>query len=235
MTARRVFITGIGRGIGAELAKAMAARGHTVWGSVRRPPPDDVAAAVAGTVTMDVADEGSITAGIADLADHLDSLDVLVNCAGIDARSAGADGDQRGTFDLDANQFNTVLNTNITGPMVVTREALPLLRAGTDALIVNISSQLGSMQFAVGAGSDTVYCVSKAGLNMLTVKTAATVQADGIAAVMIHPGWVQTDMGGPAASLTATESATAMADTIDRLTMADSGRFIRWDGTDHPW
>ena len=112
---------------------------------------------------------------------------------------------------------------------------LPLLRAGRDAMVINVSSQLGSMALAQTMGADTVYNVSKAALNMLSLKTATAVRDDGIGVVMIHPGWVRTDMGGPSAALTVDESANAIVDTIESLSIEDSGRFIRWDGTDHPW
>ena len=119
--------------------------------------------------------------------------------------------------------------------MVLTRELLPLLQRGTEPLVLNVSSQLGSMQVAASKGRDTVYCMSKAALNMLSVKSAAALRADGIAVVMLHPGWVQTDMGGSSAPLTIAESADSIVRTVDALTLADSGRFIQWDGSDHPW
>jgi NAD(P)-dependent dehydrogenase (short-subunit alcohol dehydrogenase family) len=77
--------------------------------------------------------------------------------------------------------------------------------------------------------------MSKAALNMLSVKTADALRPEGIAVVMLHPGWVQTDMGGASAPLTVAESADAIVRTVDALTLADSGRFVRWDGSDHPW
>ena len=70
---------------------------------------------------------------------------------------------------------------------------------------------------------------------MLTVKSAAALRQDGICVISLHPGWVSTDMGGSAAPLTPAESAMAIAQTVSGLTMADSGRFVTWDGRDHPW
>jgi len=236
MAPRSVFITGANRGIGFELARQLVERGDQVWGSAREAAPAKLLSLnPAGTVQIDLADEASIVAGMASLAEQTSSIDWVINCAGIDARSTGGADNARGPFDLSAESFSAVSAVNVAGPMVVSREALPLLRAGTSPLLINISSQLGSMQFAVNAGSDTAYCVSKAALNMLTVKTAAALRGEEIAAVMVHPGWVSSDMGGVSAPITPVDSAAAMIATFDSLTLADSGRFITWDGRTHDW
>lgn len=233
---KRVVITGANRGLGFELVRRYLAAGHLVWGTARPGRSDRLEALrPSGVIPMDLGDEASIVAGISELAQQTESLDVLINCAGIDARALGRPGGERGPFDLDGETFTAVMRVNAAGPMIVTRETLPLLRASDDALILNISSQLGSMDFAANAGSDTAYCVSKAALNMLTVKTAPALKPDGIAVVAVHPGWVSTDMGGPSATLTPEESAEAILDTAERLALTDSGRFITWDGRDHRW
>ncbi len=227
-----MFITGVGRGLGRAIAAGLMAQGDDVWGSTRSGECD---LGPAGSVALDLRDEASIAAGIADLAGRVASIDLLINCAGADARAFGQPKGDSGPFDFDAATFNALLNVNVTGPMVVTREAMPLLRAGADPMIVNVSSQLGSMQVAARKGRDSAYCVSKAALNMLSVKTAAALRGEGIGVVMLHPGWVQTDMGGPAAPMSIDESVDAIIETLGSLTIADSGRFVRWDGHDHPW
>ncbi len=241
----RILITGANRGLGLELAKTWIAGGHEVWGSARTADPADfLALGPAGSITLDLGDEASIVAGFEALASQIAGLDLLVNCAGLDARAFGIE-DPRGPFDVDAEPFTEVIRINATGPMLVTREALPLLRAGagspsssapsSSTMVLNISSQLGSMQVAATKGRDTSYCVSKAALNMWSVKAAKALQDERIAMIMLHPGWVSTDMGGSSADLTPTESATAIVTTVDGLTLSDSGRFINWDGSEHPW
>jgi len=236
----KILITGANRGLGLELAKTWIAGGHEVWGSARTADPADfLALGPAGAISFDLGDEASIVAGFEALATQIDSLDLLVNCAGIDARAFGIE-DPRGPFDVEPEPFTEVIRINATGPMLVTREALPLLRAGNDAnstnaIVLNVSSQLGSMQVAATKGRDTSYCVSKAALNMWSVKAARALHGEQIAVIMLHPGWVSTDMGGPAAQLTPTESATSIVAVVDELTFDDTGRFINWDGSEHPW
>lgn len=242
---RRILITGANRGLGYELAKLFIANGDTVWGAARAGRSDRLAAlGPTGVVEMDLADESSVSAALAEVTANLDGLDLLINCAGIDARAVGGTEDDRGPFDFDAATFTAVSVVNVTGPMLVTREALGLLRSAagsgngrddSEPLVLNVSSQLGSMQVAADKGRDTAYCVSKAALNMLSVKSATALRPEGIGVVMLHPGWVSTDMGGSSAPLTPEESAAAIHDTIGKLTIADSGRFINWDGSDHPW
>ncbi len=232
----RILVTGANRGLGLELVRTWLASGHEVWGSARAAEPAALLALdPAGVIRLDLGDEASVVSGLRSLAEQVDSLDLLVNCAGIDARALGLADGPRGPFDVDADPFTEVIRINATGPMVVTREAVPLLRAGDDPMVLNVSSQLGSMQVAATKGRDTSYCVSKAALNMWSVKAAAALQPEGIAVIMLHPGWVSTDMGGPSAQLTPTESASAIVATVDALELSDSGRFINWDGSDHPW
>lgn len=190
---------------------------------------------LAGCVPLELRDEQSIIDAVASIQEQTEAIDLLINCAGLNGNSFGASDSDCGPLDIDADVFNAVIEANTTGPMLVTKHALPMLQRGTDALIVNISSQLGSMQAAVNMGPDTAYCVSKAALNMLSVKTAAELRSQNIGVVMMHPGWVATDMGGPSASLSVDESGASIVDTISQLSFADTGRFITWDGSDHAW
>ena len=230
---RRVLVTGANRGLGLELVRAFVAAGDHVWGSAREERPRALLDLdPAGTVRLDLGDEASIQEAVDALRDDVDGLDLLLNVAAVDSRAFGTG---RGPLDVTANAFSAVMEINVTGPLMATRACLPLLQAGSGPMVVNVSSQLGSMQLAASMGSDTAYCVSKAALNMLSVKLSGALRADGIGVVMIHPGWVSTDMGGDAATLSPRESAEALTETISQLTLEDSGRFLRWDGADHPW
>ena len=232
MQLRRIVITGVNRGLGRQLAERFVEGGHQVWGTSRS---GDAPRGVMSCAHLDLRDEASIIDTAHHLGAEADGIDLLINSAGADARSFGASEADRGPFDFDAATFNAVLDVNVTGPMLVTRHLLPLLRNGSSPMIVNVSSQLGSMQVAARKGRDTAYCVSKAALNMLSVKSAAALHEDGVGVVMLHPGWIATDMGGPSAPLGVEETSRTIAATIEALTIADSGRFVRWDGHDHPW
>jgi len=234
MSKRRIVVTGANRGIGLELVRSFVGLGHSVYGTARNPDAAEElkAAGASGILPLDVSDSESITTFGAELAETTDAIDLLVNNAGVGSVSFGAEGAAVGIDVVDPDVIAQVFQVNTVGPLLVTRALMPLLRAGSDAVVCNISSQLGSM--VVGAGSgDVPYNVSKAGLNMITVKYANA--HPEITFVAVHPGWVQTDMGGAEASLTPPESASAIADTLMGLTREHSGRFMNWNGTDHPW
>jgi NAD(P)-dependent dehydrogenase (short-subunit alcohol dehydrogenase family) len=222
-----VVVTGAGRGLGATLAAHFAGagmnvlaatRGGSACGSRIHPP-------------LDVGDEVSIEAFAASVDQP---VDILVNNAAIDARSLGADGD-RGVLEISPEHFLEQSRINAVGPMLLTRALLPRLEEADSARVVNITSQLGSMSYGAEHGGDIGYNASKAALNAVTVRTASVLRPRGITVVALHPGWVRTDMGGRSAPLGADESAAAIVDTVSHLTMNDTGRFLRWDGTDHPW
>ena len=163
-------------------------------------------------------------------------VDILINNAAIDARSLGVPADDRGPFSLSAEHLVEQVRVNAAGPMVLTRALLPRLEEADGATVVNISSQQGSMWYAADHdGYDIGYSASKAALNAITVRTAALLEPSGITVVAVHPGWVRTDMGTSAAPLSGEESAAAILQTVSNLTIVDTGRFLNWDGTDHPW
>jgi NAD(P)-dependent dehydrogenase (short-subunit alcohol dehydrogenase family) len=103
-----------------------------------------------------------------------------------------------------------------------------LLAKGSDAKIINISSQMGSI--ANTSGNATPYRISKAAVNMLSKQQSLAYADDGIVTIALHPGWVQTDMGGAEAPLTTTEAVAKMLAVIDGLTGNDNGAFLGYDG-----
>jgi NAD(P)-dependent dehydrogenase (short-subunit alcohol dehydrogenase family) len=237
---QRIFITGAGRGIGLELARQYVERGDRVLAGCRaldRSPALrellDQHGGSLSVVPLEVTDTNSIVRAVQEAAREADGLDVLINNAATnpgDAHSMGPDGQPI----LDASQASEILRVNAIAPVVVAQCFLALLRAGTNPRVVNISSGAGSLTRKT-EGGDYSYAASKAALNMFTRILAGNMRGEGITAVMISPGWVKTDMGGPNARLEPAESARGLLSVIDGLTPADSGRFLSYDGSELPW
>lgn len=234
--SRRIVITGAGRGIGLGLVEQLAADGHEVWGTVRsdRAAEAALAAGAHRVERLDLGDEASIDAFAATLTEAVDSIDTLINNAGLNSGALGVE-DRRaqGPFQTTGHVALEQIRINAIGPMLLTQGLQPLLHRGTDPVVLNLSSQLGSMVVGGRLPTDVGYNASKAVMNMVTVMSAT---ADPqVAYVAIHPGWVQSDMGGPSAAVTIADSVTGITRVLAGLSLADSGRFLTWEGNDHPW
>jgi len=232
---RRIVVTGAGRGIGLGIAKKLIADGHEVWGTARSPEKATELkdAGAAGVLTLDIGDTGSIEAFGLDLAVHVDSIDTLINNAGMTSVDLGVDRRAQGPLQTTKEVVMRQIEVNAVGPMLVTQAVRPLLGNGRRPMVLNVSSQLGSMVVGAQMPFDVGYNSSKSVMNMVTVMSA-TADPD-VGYVAIHPGWVQSDMGGPKAAISVEESADGIVSTLNGLTQDDSGRFVKIDGTDHAW
>ncbi|EJL27479.1 SDR family oxidoreductase [Novosphingobium sp. AP12] len=225
-----VAITGAGRGIAFELVKLHLERGDRVFALVRNPVGaahlNDLAAASEGKVTvhtMDVADNASVTEGAASTGDA--GIDVLYNVAGVG-------GNVEPQLDpVDWADFDESIEINLKGPLRVLSAFLP--RLGEGSKVINFSSQLAASTWPHGGYYS--YVATKAGLNGLMRSVAIDLKDRGIVVGLVHPGWVQTDMGGSGADITPQESAAAIARLTDGWALEDSGGFYKWNGEKHPW
>ena len=216
------------------MARSLVGAGHRVWGTTRNlaTAHELRESGVEGVLQLDLGYPPSIDSTAELMQTQLDGLDVLVNNAGVGTSAFGVERADAGPWEVGSDVVLDVVRVNALGPMLLTRALLPLLVRGDAPLVLNVSSQLGSM--VVGPRvADTPYNVSKAALNMITVMMAAS--RSDISFVCMHPGWVRTDMGGAAAPLAAGDAGSAIATTLLSLTGEDSGRFINWDGSNHPW
>jgi NAD(P)-dependent dehydrogenase (short-subunit alcohol dehydrogenase family) len=224
------LITGIGRGIGRELARVLLRRGDRVVGTLRDLSQSQtewnefIAGGQLRLLALDVRDGASIHEAAASLDEP---VDVLINNAGI----IGAQ--RQTTLDMDFEGFLETLNVNTLGPLRVTQAFLPQLRRAKTAKIIAISSRMGSLSHAK---SDRIaYRASKAAVNKLMQGLATDLRSEGITAISVHPGWVQTDMGGSGADITVEESAAGLLKLIDGLTLEDTGGFFDWSGARLPF
>jgi NAD(P)-dependent dehydrogenase (short-subunit alcohol dehydrogenase family) len=224
--AATVLITGANRGLGLEFARQYAADGWNVIATARSPErAGDLKALPVEVAALDVTDPGSVDA----LAKSLEGrkIDLLINNAGIFPRV-------RGIEEIDFEDYSRTLAVNTVGPVRVTRALLPNLRAGEMKTIVNITSRLGSIALTDN-GVFYGYRESKAALNMFTRTLANELKPEGFTCLTIHPGWVQTDMGGANANLTPEESISGMRAVIADKGPEDTGTYWSYGGEEVPW
>ena len=222
------LITGAGRGLGLEFVRQFADDGWTVLAGVREPEKADDLRRIDGDVSpvpLDVADPASV----AILGERLSGvpIDLLINNAGI----YGPREMILGEFDYDA--WREVFEVNTLAPIRVAEAFIEHIRAGEGRKIVTVSSKMGSI--GEGGGGSYIYRSSKAAVNATMKNLAMDLQGEGFTIVVVHPGWVRTDMGGPGAAIDAVESVTGLKRVIDGLTPSDTGRFFNYDGSEIPW
>jgi len=225
-----VAITGAARGIALELARQHLAKGDRVYALARNPDGADklnaLAAGSGGKLTvhaMDVGDDASVKAGAA--ATGSDPIDIVYNVAGMTGTLAPEFGD------VDWNTFDEVFNVHVKGPLRVLNAFLPRLGAGSK--VINFSSQLAASTWPYGGFH--AYAASKAALGRLMRSIAADLKDRGIVIGLVHPGYVQTDMGGPGADITPEESATGVRTLAEGWPLEKSGDFYKWNGEEHAW
>ena len=224
-------VTGANRGIGLEFVRQCLERGDKVIAGCRN--PDEAAdlrgLAPAEVLPVDVGQEASIK----DFADSIEeNIDLLINNAGTSATNLGLERSSTGVLHAPIDLTLDLIRINGLSAASVTRSLLHCLSQGSQ--VVNITSQIGSM--VVGARFDDLpYSTSKAVMNMVTVQLATQLRDKGITVAAFHPGWVRTDMGGSQADISAEESAAGILSTIEQLDHQDSGSFLCWDGSTHPW
>jgi len=182
------LVTGAGRGMGVDIAKAALTAGHAVVATGRK--PESVAAAVGGhddllTAALDVTDPASASAAIQHAVDRFGRIDVLVNNAG---------NFNAGFFEeLSPDQFRAQIETTLFGPVNVTRAVLPQMRAQRSGLVVTISSTAG----IVGGEFLTAYAAAKFGLEGWLESLAPEIAPFGIRTMLVEPGFFRTELLTP--------------------------------------
>lgn len=225
------LVTGSNRGIGLGLVREALSRGHEVIAAARDPGAAELMGLASrhpalSTVAMDVTSDASVAAAAERFRGQ--PIDVLINNAG----SYGPK--QQGAFDVDLDGFLATLAVNTVAPFRVLRAfRANLTAAAPSAKVVTISSSMGAFS---GTGTGTLaYRASKAGVNKAVQAVAGELLGHGVISIVMHPGWVRTDMGGPAATLSVAEATTAIVRAIDRLTAKNAGQFLNYDGSPLTW
>ena len=213
-----LLVIGASRGIGLELVRQYAADGWTVHATTRTPDDPGPLGEIEGAVQLhhvDVRDRRDIAALVEALPQS--ALDVVIHNAGV----------YRG-YDRDA-----MMEINAEAPIRMVQALVDGRRLAPLARVVALTSQMGARRGREGSLGD--YGDSKAALNDEFRLRANGWGLAGMIAIVMHPGWVQTDMGGDGASLSVVDSVAGMRRVIAGLTTADHGRFYTWDGREHPW
>ena len=216
-----VLVTGANRGIGLEFARQYSASGWDVLATARQSSPELEALRVR-VEKLDLTDADAVVA----IASRIDRpLDLLIANAGTNhpIKTNGAE---------HAREWQQMLMVNVIAPFQLAQSLLPRLGEVCGKAIA-ISSGMGSL--AENSGGWVPYRTSKAALNMAWSCLSLEAKAIGVTAVALSPGWVQTRMGGERAEISALESVTAMRTLIERLTILDTGRFLRRDGSELAW
>lgn len=232
----RVVVTGAGRGLGLEFARQWVDAGDQVIALARDPRASADLADLAQRadrqlimVECDVGDDASVEAAVQAIGDHVDGVEIVVN-------NAGERGQTEDLDSLDPNVILRVFNTNTLGSLRMSRALLPLLRSGhgKPPRIIHLSSLMGSIADNQ-SGRSYAYRISKAGVNMACRTLAYDLAPYGVATIAIHPGWVQTRMGGSAAPLTAETAVSDMIGTIQQLSIDQGGQFLDRHGEPLPY
>ena len=244
-----VLITGANSGLGLELVKQYAAKGWSVIATHRRSEvPESLAAVIAEhknvrVERLDVADLADIKALAAKLKGL--AIDVLINNAGVYSdrsvctdESCRGDGDTQSFGNMDYALFDQIMAVNVRGPLAVSEAFIDNVRAGNQKKIIVISSTNGSVTFTFGGSGAIAYRASKAALNRSFQLVAVKEKAEGVTVLMVHPGAVLTERQANLkfpGMIEMQPSVAGMISVIEKATLADTGRFIQYDGTTAPW
>ena len=229
-----VLVTGANRGLGLEFVEQLLAREDAVIATTRHSGRNTAGAIEAlhdasdklDVLNLDIQDDASIAAFLQEVDGR--AIDILINNAGVYGPRGAAFGE------LGGEPWAEVMRVNCIAPMLLTQALLPNLRLGSQRKLVFITSKMGSVADNRGGGS-YIYRSSKSALNAAVKSLSVDLADEGFVSVLLHPGWVQTDMGGPNALIDANTSVSGMLRVIDGAGQAESGKFIAYDGADIPW
>lgn len=227
-----ILITGTNRGIGLEFVKHYLKNNKKVIATYRNKNSSKDLLELKNTtnnlslVELDVSIPSSINEFTSKIMDQ--PIDIFINNAGV----FGPRNNELENFNV--KEWLDVFNINTIAPLLLTHKILKNLRLGKNKKLVFISSKVGSIEENTGGGM-YVYRSSKTALNQVIKSLSIDFKDENFIAAALHPGWVQTDMGGPNALIDTKTSVKGMIKVIDSLVLMNSGRFYNYDGSSIPW
>jgi len=228
-----ILVTGGNKGIGFEICRQLARGGHHVILSARSAERGEKAVKALAAeglkvdfLLLDTGDDSSIQRAARELKQRIKALHVLINNAAILNDWQGS------VLNTNAADLRETLNINTVGPIVLTLALLPLLEAGKPARVINVSSQLGSVQNMTDGWAS--YGISKAALNAATRKLAQALKGRGISVNAASPGWVKTEMGTDSAPLSVEHGAQNIIRIITDMPATLTDHYLEENG-EIPW
>jgi NAD(P)-dependent dehydrogenase (short-subunit alcohol dehydrogenase family) len=236
---KEILVTGGSRGIGLEFTRQYLNKGSRVFAASRHPEDSRHLLRLQAehgdrlvVLRVDVGQEESRRDLFRALSAETERLDLVINSAGV------LSGNEEFSYpfgELRQEDLCRTILINSVAPLMIVEGVLPLLRRGMNPVVVNISSDNGSISRKGHAGKYG-YSASKAALNMITKILSVELRSHGFLVVSLHPGWVKTSMTrNENAPLEPSESIGGMMQVIESLSMEDSGRFLDWKGNEIPW
>ncbi len=237
-----VVVTGASRGIGLELARQYATEGVLggenckVIATCRDPDNAPALQKLFNELQakgqdnlvireLDVANQDSVQAFASTMHDR--GIDILINNAGLYGPNAPL-------LPVDIEKWHEVFHLNCVAPMYLTQQLFENIKLSRLGKVVTISSDMGSIALNEGGGG-YLYRSSKSAVNSAMYSLSLDVKSFGITVMMLHPGHVITDMGGPNATVPAQESVAGLRKVIEETNIEQTGAFKNWLGEDMPW
>ena len=232
MTNPTILITGANRGIGLKLSEQFAEDGWQVLACCRNPADAGELQALGErglaveVQALDVTNYEQMAA----LADQLGNrpIDILLNNAGIYGSKGASFGE------IDAQEWRQVLEVNTIAPLMLVQAFVEQVAASQKKLVAIIGSKVGSIADNSSGGS-YIYRSSKTAVNQVVKCLSIDLADRDISVISLHPGWVQTEMGGPNAEISTDESVSGLKNILQTAGLAQSGHFIEYDGSSIPW
>jgi len=239
MSPRVWVITGTSRGLGLEFVKQLSKDpNNVVFALARKPDSSKELLSLVGPhvhiVKADTSILSEIEAAVKEVSAKTDYVDVLINNAGISLDGVTP----KGPTETDASAFTETFRVNVVGVVMTTNAFIPLLKAGKEKKVIQLSSNLSSISQIVPKEGEPdsflapvapSYSTSKAALNMVNAKYAYQFKDEGFIFSAIHPGWVATDMGSHHAPLSPEQSITRFLEIVENLTPKDTGKLLSVD------